>query len=193
MIIAHHLMWTAYGYWMPNDPRGSMSREIRVERVAELGKSHYGRKPKQPSAVEQREFREQAKTVLKHELLAFNNNDVQLLACGFADIIKEHNYTCYACAIMPDHVHILIRKHRDNGEEMIQRFQQETREAMINAGRRPTEHPVWGGPGWDVFQNSPRQVENTIQYIRNNPMKIGRPLQEWSFVTKYDGWRPGIR
>jgi len=25
MIIAHHLIWTAYGFWLPNDPRGSSS------------------------------------------------------------------------------------------------------------------------------------------------------------------------
>ena len=23
IVIAHHLIWTAYGWWLPNDPRGS--------------------------------------------------------------------------------------------------------------------------------------------------------------------------
>ena len=30
--------------------------------------------------------------------------------------MRERNYTCYGCAIMPDHVHLLIRKHRDQAE-----------------------------------------------------------------------------
>ncbi|MCI0641422.1 MAG: hypothetical protein L0Y72_08625 [Gemmataceae bacterium] len=55
MVAGFHLVWTAYGYWMPNDPRGSWSQEIRVERIADLGEIHYGRKVVQPSAKETRE------------------------------------------------------------------------------------------------------------------------------------------
>lgn len=193
MVIAHHLMWTAYGYWLPNDPRGSMSRGVAAENVAALGPVHYGRKQVQPTYFELREFRLQAQSALKHELLPFNTDDVAILACGFADIIKTRNYTCYACAIMPDHVHLLIRKHRDKGETMIENLQQVTRTALIDAVRRPPEHPVWGGPGWDVFQRTPQQIQTTIEYIRNNPVKIGRPVQVWPFVTTYDGWSPGVR
>ena len=40
MVVGHHLVWTAYGWWLPNDPRGSWSRAVRVPRVAELGVLH---------------------------------------------------------------------------------------------------------------------------------------------------------
>ena len=56
MVIAHHLIWTAYGWWLPNDPRGSSSHEIRVERIAEMGELHHGRKKAQPSSAELRRF-----------------------------------------------------------------------------------------------------------------------------------------
>jgi len=195
MVIAHHLMWTAYGYWLPNDPRGSMSHEIRNERIQQLGAAHYGRKPIQPSSAELREFRAYTQSILKHQLLALGDKDVQVLACGFADVIKTRNYTYYACAIMPDHVHLLIRKHRDRGETMIEQFQKATRDALIDADahRRSVDHPVWGGPGWNVFHRTPQQVETTIEYIRKNPVKIGRPVQHWTFVTDYDGGIPGLR
>src|SRR5436309_3208529 len=52
MVIGHHLIWTAYGWWLPNDPRGSSSHEIRVERVADLGELHQGRKRVQPPSAE---------------------------------------------------------------------------------------------------------------------------------------------
>ena len=39
MVAGFHLIWTAYGWWLPNDPRGSSSHEIRVERIADLGDS----------------------------------------------------------------------------------------------------------------------------------------------------------
>lgn len=88
---------------------------------------------------------------------------------------------------------MLIRKHRDKGEAIIACFQQATRKALIDARRRSDDHPVWGGPGWNVFQRTPRQIETTIEYIRNNPVKIGCPIQVWPFITQYDGWLPGIR
>src|SRR5207253_1635434 len=97
-----------------------------------------------------------------------------------------------ACAVMPDHVHLLIRRHRDKAELMIERFQERTRTALIEAGLRTPTHPVWTkGPGWKGFLNTRRDFERDIEYIRLNPVKIGRPEQIWDFVKPYDGWLPG--
>ncbi|MCE9592064.1 MAG: hypothetical protein K8S99_16270 [Planctomycetes bacterium] len=30
MVIAHHLIFSAYGFWLPNDPRGSWSDFVRA-------------------------------------------------------------------------------------------------------------------------------------------------------------------
>jgi hypothetical protein len=154
MIIAHHLIWTAYGWWLPNDPRGSMSLDIRVEELEPLGEMHYGRKAQQPRSAELRKFYGEAADLLKHPLLTFAEMDFPLLAKAFEEVIGEQRYTCYACAIMPDHVHMLIRRHRDKAEMMIENFQTQSRNAVIEAGLRSITHPVWGGPGWKVFQNS---------------------------------------
>ena len=48
MVIAYHLVWTAYGTWLPNDPRGSGSRAVFTPAIAELGPAHYGRRKVQP-------------------------------------------------------------------------------------------------------------------------------------------------
>ena len=193
MVAGFHLIWTAYGWWLPNDPRGSSSHEIRVQQIAELGEAHYGRKVVQPSGAEIGQFYEQAREVLKHPLLSFNNEDVALIAAAFAEVIRERNYTCYACAIMPDHVHALIRKHRDHTEDMIANLQKASARKLIAAGRREEAHPVWGGPGWKVFLYTEADIERIVEYIRRNPEKAGLPLQTWEFVKEYDGWLPGGR
>jgi hypothetical protein len=64
MVVGYHLIWTAYGWWLPNDPRGSSSHEIRVERIANLGEHHYGRKAQQPPSKEIRSFYREAREVL---------------------------------------------------------------------------------------------------------------------------------
>jgi REP element-mobilizing transposase RayT len=193
MIAGFHLMWTAYGWWLPNDPRGSSSREIRVERIAELGERHAGRKRIQPPSWIIRAFYEQARQALKHPLLLFNEEDRNLVAASFGRLLAAERYTCYACAIMPDHIHVLIRKHKHRGEAMMANLQRASKAALVEANRRGVDHPVWGGPGWKVFLFTQDDMWRIVRYIEDNPRKGGLPDQHWDFVTPYDGWMPGNR
>ena len=36
MVIAYHLLWTVYGFWLPNDPRGSTSHAIASDVIAHV-------------------------------------------------------------------------------------------------------------------------------------------------------------
>jgi REP element-mobilizing transposase RayT len=191
MIAGYHLIWTAYGWWLPNDPRGSTSHDVRCAAIAGLGELHYGRKKIQPAGRVIREFYEAAQSVLKHALLKFTEEETRAIGAAFAEVIRARDYTCYGCAIMPDHVHVLIRKHRDWAETMIAHLQDASREAVLRAGRRKPDHPVWGGPGWKVYLDCRDDMQRTVKYVRENPIKAGRPLQSWPFVEAYDGWLPG--
>ena len=193
MVAAYHLVWTAYGCWLPNDPRGSSSHVIFSDVLAELGELHHGRKKIQPSSRVIREFYEEAESLLRHELRVFTDPEIALLGIAFGEVVKSRRYTCYACAIMPDHVHLVIRKHRDQAEEMIEHFQAISRLAILDAHFRESTHPVWGGPGWKVFLDSRHEIERTVRYVERNPEKARRPPQTWNFVKLYDGWLPGGR
>lgn len=188
MVIGYHLVFTAYGWWLPNDPRGSSSHEIRNDIIVKLGDLHHGRKRIQPNSAEIRAFYERARNVLKHELRTFDERERALIACSFARTIRLRGYTCYACAIMPDHMHILIRKHCDKAEQMIAHLQQDSRAELIAAGTYPPNHPVWGGPGWKVFLETADDIERTIRYIERNPLTYNMPTQQHDFVDVYDGW-----
>src|SRR3954447_2331279 len=85
MVAGYHLIWSAYGWWLPNDPRGSSSHEIRVAEIQPLGDLHLGRKIIQPSRAELLRFYENARAVLKHELLIFTPEDVAVIAEAFSD------------------------------------------------------------------------------------------------------------
>jgi REP element-mobilizing transposase RayT len=189
IVIAYHLIWTAYGWWLPNDPRGSGSHTIRNDILTELGELHFGRKTVQPMGKTIRECYEKAADLLKHPLLRFDDLDQQLIAQAFAEIIDRQRYTCYACAIMPDHVHLVIRKHKDSAECMADKLKEESRNRLIKADRRAPTHAVWiVGHGWKVFLDHPDEVRHTIRYVEHNPLKIGLPSQSWAFITLYDGW-----
>jgi hypothetical protein len=66
IVIAHHLIWTAYGWWLPNDPRGSTSRAVASDVIAELGELHFGRRKVQPPTDIIRQFHDRAREVLKY-------------------------------------------------------------------------------------------------------------------------------
>lgn len=90
-------------------------------------------------------------------------------------------------------IHLLIRRHRDLREAMIEASQADSRARIIElkSNARGIDHPVWGGPGWKVFLDSMADVRRVVRYIVNNPLKIGLPRQLWPFVQEYDGWLPG--
>jgi REP element-mobilizing transposase RayT len=189
IVIAHHLIWTAYGWWLPNDPRGSGSTTIRKDVIAELGELHYSRKVVQPSGQEIRQFQATAGNVLQDPRLTFDSAAVAEIALAFAEVIESERYTCYACAIMPDHVHILIRKHKHQAEEMMEILKEASRERLRKNILHFSEHRVWAsGGGWKVFLDEPNEVRRTVTYILRNPLPLGMPEQRWPFVRVYDGW-----
>lgn len=187
MIVGHHLIWTVYGSWLPNDPRGSSSHEIRAAKIADLGEVHFGRKRVQPASRDIRSFYAAAHPRLKHDFLTLGSNEIAAVGRAFAEVIQRKPYTCYACAILPDHVHLLIRRHRDLPERMIAALQEASCEAILQLGERPASHPVWGGPGWKVFLDSAADMRRVDAYIKRNP----ELPQQWEFVQVYDGWLPG--
>jgi len=184
MIIAHHLIWTVYGWWLPNDPRGSSSHEIRAEPLAALGPIHLGRKRPGPSTQELRHFHASARDLLAHEPLLLTEKGVHIVGQALGQAVDEHGYTCYACAVLPEHVHLLVRRHRDKAEQMLEEFQLVSRQALLAAGHRAPTHPVWGGPGWKVFLDTPQDVKRIERYVCENPLKAGRALQHWRFVKR---------
>lgn len=72
VVKAAHLVLTAYGHWMPNDPRGSGSEEIRKLGLEMLGPIHFGRKRVQPPRTQLRAFHREAMQILKHEVIWFD-------------------------------------------------------------------------------------------------------------------------
>lgn len=189
-VIAYHVIWTAYGTWLPNDPRGSTSRSVASEEIAELGPHHYGRRTKQPSRGFLLAFYRAADEVLKFPRILLTAAEFEIVAAGLASGIRENGYTCYGAAVLSDDVHLVIRKHPQTAEEMTLRLQGATRLALYGQRRDllDGEHPVWTTGGWNGFIRTPKHVQSTIRYVGQNPIKQGLPTQHWPFVAPYDNW-----
>jgi REP element-mobilizing transposase RayT len=189
-IIGHHLIWTLYGHWLPNDLRGSGSMEFYDEKFAQLGPIHHGRKPKrlQPSREELREFYKQADLLLDFSKFWINDAKRQAIRDAFADVIANRNYTVWACAILSNHAHLVIRRHRDDALTMWKAFADEAAIRLREFVDVGMDHPVWATRPYKVFLRTPDEVRGRIQYVEVNPAKEGLPAQRYAFVQAYNNW-----
>ena len=188
VIIAHHLVLTLYGHWLSNDPRGSGSFETRKPELDELGPVHHGRKLNQPPRKELKQFYSHAEPLLDHTVFWIDPAKRQAIAEAFARAAKAFGYTVWACAILRNHAHLLVRRHRDQGHTMWDVFAASARDALREFSDVGAEHPVWSERPYVVFVYDPPGVKRRIGYIEQNPEKEGLERQEYSFVQPYDGW-----
>jgi REP element-mobilizing transposase RayT len=192
IVIGHHLILHGYGHWLPNDPRGSGSSEIRQEKLADLGPVHRGRKRTQPPRDELRKFSSAASERLDFPLVWFDTAKRQALGEAIHEATKAAGYTVWACAIMQNHIHLCVRRHRDDALAIWNHFADATRQQLGLNAEPGEEHPIWSDRPYKVFLYTPEDVRRVIAYIEENPVLARLAPQNWEFVTKYDGF-PGKR
>ena len=195
MVLAHHLILTAYGFWFPNDERGSWSDFIRRWELLRFG-------PATKTDVRQsvagkpfsRSRREAATRELTYQPVNFTGEQALLIARAFADGVRRSEYVVYACAILPDHVHLVIRRHAYRIEQVANRFKGSATRFLTEARLHPMLDQVapggalpspWGVGLWKVFLDSPEDIRRAIDYVEKNPLKAGKKKQKWSFVVPY--------
>jgi REP-associated tyrosine transposase len=193
-----HLVFSTYGFWPPNDPRGSGSTRVKAQHIYEAGgqatKVHaihsLAAEPHDPRV------RRAISSALKFPPVKLNGVQAQAVGQGFAVICRKVDLTIHACAILPDHVHVVVARHRLDGDEIIACLKRAGTRAMNEAGLHPLaafsratgKHPCsWGGGGWKVFLETPGEMRQRIQYVEENPGKAGFRRQHWSCVVPYRG------
>ncbi len=188
VIIAHHIILTGYGHWLPNDPRGSLSPLFRNPELRELGDIHLGRRKDQPSVEQIRAFYKAAEAFLHHPVAWFDRAKRQAVAEAFGEAIRSEKLTCYGCAVLRNHAHLLVRRHRLKHGEIIELLMQTSRERLHERKLLPGGHPLWSEDRYVKFKDTPGLVRGTIAYIQGNFQKHRLAAQEWDFVLPYDNW-----
>jgi hypothetical protein len=182
VILASHLVFTGYAHWLGNDPRGSGSEEIRKDELKPLGEIQHGRKRVQPPKHEIKQFYRDAKPLLEHETIWFDDECRHVIAEAVGRAAEKLGYTLLAFSVCSNHMHAVARTHRDRSEVIWQRLAEAARDALREAGLVPADHPVWSHRIYKVFKYAPEQVAGAVDYVEDNPEKEGLPAQQWGFV-----------
>ena len=198
MIHGYHLILTMYGFWLPNDPRGSWSDFVRKWELVRFGSAtkRLERRTLDELTEAERRDREAAKKALKYPAVSINGKQALSIAAGFREKAQKSNYTIWACSILPEHVHLVIARHTYKVEQIANLLKGASTSRLIKDGRHPLaefaepeKRPprMWASHEWKVYLDTEEQIENAIRYVEENPVKEGKREQEWSFVTPFAG------
>jgi len=177
MIIAYHTIFTTYGTWLPNDPRGSYSKAIYGEELKLLGEIRYGRQDPQPDRGTLRRFWTATRPALARSPYFIDDAIRPVVARGFSEAVRRLGLTVHACAIMNDHVHVLSMRSKHRIEYVVGRFKAEATN-LLNLTDTP-----WTRGSWKVFINDDETLRAAAYYIEMNPIRARCGPQNWDFVV----------
>jgi REP element-mobilizing transposase RayT len=194
MVIASHVIFTGYGFWLPNDPRGSWSDSVRSWEILRAGGA--ATKINERRSVADRAHdavaRRAAKAALRYPPVRFDGVQALAVAKGFAQAIDESDYSVYACAIMPDHMHLVAGRHAHDARRIAGHLKTRATQKLAAAGLHPmrglTRPPLpspWVRNCWKVYLDTHGDVRRAVDYVRANPTKLGFKAQHWSFVIGF--------
>lgn len=184
MIIAYHAIFTTYGTWLPNDPRGSYSQEVYNQALKALGEIRYGRQDPQPPHETLKKFWTAARPCLARPPYFINDATRLVVAQGFAKVVSRLQLNVSACSIMNDHVHILVMRSGHRVEYLVNQFKGAATRAL---GLTVTP---WAADSWKVFINEKDALYAAALYIQRNPLANGWAPQRWSFLTPLPLYEP---
>ncbi len=192
MIMPSHLILSAYGFWLPNDPRGSWSDFVGSWELYKFGpatkvndRRSYAHDPHDIT------LRRAAKLALKYPPVRFNDAQRRAIAQGFARACAEADYHCSACCIGHDHAHLVLRRHPRDPRTIAGHLKAHaTRELTQQAihplatytGKRGGAPTPWSEGCWTVFIDNADQLHAAMRYVQQHPIKEGLAAQTWEWV-----------
>lgn len=195
MVLGFHIICTTYGFWLPNDQRGSGSDFVRAPHLEKFGPANpvsHGRSVAYTPF--DREIKRLARESLMYPHVEFNGKQALAVAHGFKRELDTQGGAMHACAILPNHFHAVVPAHRYD----IRRFAGRLKGAATKQLRAENLHPLakyadangkipspWARLPWVVYLFTEQDVRRAIKYVNDNPVRARLPRQGWSFVTSY--------
>ena len=191
MIVGYHVSFSAYGFWLPNDPRGSWSDFVgKWELYRAAGKAT---KTTETKSLARRQHDRSLRLAAKRELdrapVRFTAEQISSIGQAFGAYVATSELSVWACAIMPDHVHLVFAPHRLEPKELVIKLKSAATSRLVEEGIHPFQHlKLANGPPpkcfaqgeWVIFID-PEDVAWHVEYVENNPIKAGLARQEWDF------------
>ncbi len=199
MVHGYHVVFGTYGFWLPNDQRGSWSEFVAAWELYRMG-SLTNKIERTELTQPQRRWQHQTKAKLKYPEVILSGQQALAVAEGFGVAIDKSRFTIWACSILPQHVHLVIARHRFKVEyiagllkgEATKSLNQSSLHPLADYKRHDGNTPTpWNTKSYRGFLESEQEIEDAIAYVLENPIKEGKKKQTWKFVTPFAGLEAG--
>jgi REP element-mobilizing transposase RayT len=183
MILGSHVIFCTYGFWLPNDPRGSWSDFVGAWELLPFG--HATKTDTRQSVAGARHdpaIRRDAKQALKHAPISFTGLQARAVGQGFAHYLDRAGIDVWACSILPKHVHMVIGRHKFDVEYIVNQLKGHATRRLMAEQVHPEAPRAWARGMWKVFLNDADDIDRAVRYVENNPLKEGLLPQRWAFV-----------
>lgn len=194
-MLAAHVILSMYGFWLPNDPRGSWSEFVAAWELLRFGRAtKVATRDSVAYVRHNQQKRREAKGAMKYPAVLLNGVQARAVARGFARAVSESGYVIHACSILEDHVHLVLA----SGTRPIEQIVRHLRGRASMQLRAEEIHPlarfekrdgsvpsIWSEGIWKVFCFDEEHVGNAIRYVEKNPVKEAKRPQTWSFVQTF--------
>jgi REP element-mobilizing transposase RayT len=198
MIHGYHIVLPMYGFWLPNDPRGSWSDFVRKWEMSCFGRSSASLERKSMTELSAAELseRKRATDTLLYPPVSLTGQQALCVGNGFRKQASKSKYTIWACAILPEHTHLVVARHVYKVEQIANLLKGSATREIVADGHHPFEShrlecgklpSMWASKRWKVYLDSELAIEEAIAYVEQNPEKEGLPRQGWSFVKPFRG------
>ena len=202
MIHGYHVILTMYGYWLPNDPRGSWSDFVGRWELVQFGRPRRTILKKSLLQLTPQEIaaRNAAQLALLYPPVSLDDDEqVKSIAAGFDEVVRKSGYTIWACAVMPQHTHLVIARHTYKVEQIATLLKGGATRRIVEDGRHPMQKmktegqlpSMWARGCWKVYLDNDEAIMNAIRYVDENPVEEGKPRQHWPWVAPYQGLDSG--
>ncbi len=202
MIHGYHVILPHYGFWLPNDPRGSWSLFVARWEIVRFGKTtrHLEQRTLAQLTAEEVALRDATRKALMNPPVTLTGQQALSIANGFKGQAAKSGYSIWACSILPEHTHLVVARHRYKVEQIANLLKGAATCQLIDdhlhplaAHAKPGKRPpgMWARHQWKVYLDSDEAIENAIAYVIDNPIKEGKPQQNWHWITPYAGLDSG--
>ena len=88
---------------------------------------------------------------------------------------------------MPEHVHLVTGPFRTSVDQLVIQLKGAATHQLVAENVHPFngDAKCWTRGQWKVYLFTDQDVDRAIRYVRDNPVKDGKPSQHWSFVTEF--------
>lgn len=148
------------------------------------------RKPYDPA------LRSEMRNSLRYPPVRFTGEQALWIGRAFAQQVEKSGFSIHACAILREHTHFVVSRHRFEVEQVTNLLKGAATKMLIRRGLHPmhdlvpegaTSPSPWTTGLWKVFLDSEDDIARSIDYVNDNPRREGKREQRWSFVVPYTG------